>query len=480
MKNKMRKKAVFLGVIFLTAIIIIIILHLNMIESWRDLDRLSKMNYEGAFISMYDISCYSEEDFVTYRGIVTVKAKQPIERWNNLSRYLDRIFSSQNTVTNVYLGLDPAVLWERSQKREEKWEDNLAQYLTSYITARQDVSFEILLPTYQLAEWTKLSAAQMKENLNAYSRLIDDLSVYPNVIIYFLGGEQWLIANPANYLAGGQTNEEVSRKILLYTFCDQEYRILPSNSSILFERLTSLVEQERESPTVYPDLSDLCMVFFGDSILTHNEGSMSIPEVVGSLCGAQVFNCGEGGLPASGDPTMFFNLNGVISHFLTHDISGEPNHNFWRGLTNYMEEGHEGKKHCFVLNVGLNDYFIGVPVENPEDAYDTGTYAGALRTGIRSLKEAYPDAVILMMAPTYAVDSMEKNSEVGGVLTDYVDASVRVAEEMGTYCMNNYYDSGIGAENQADYLDDGIHPNEMGSFHLGRLIVEYLGHMLSE
>lgn len=482
MRSHIRKKTVFTGVIFLflAIVIVFIILYSNLIGIWKDLGRFSKMNYEGAFFSMYDISCYSEEDFVTYRGVLTVKAEQPVESWSILSRYLDRIFSSQNTVTNVFLGLDPAALWEKSQHKEEKWVKNLDQYLTSYITARQDVSFDILLPTYQLGVWTELSAAQVEENLNAYSKLIEGLSGYPNVTMYFLGGEQWLIANPANYMANGQTNVEVSRKILLYTFCDREYQILPSNSSILFEQVISQVEQEWTAPTIYPDLSKLCIVFFGDSILTCKEGSMSIPGVVEGLSGAQVYNCGEGGLPAAGNPTTFFNLNGVINHFMTQDISGEPNKNFGHGLTDYMEEDHEGKKLCFVLNVGLNDFFVGFPIENQADAYDTATYAGALRTGIRSLKEAYPDALILVMAPTYSIFTMNINSEVGGVLPDYVEAVVRVAEEMGVYCMNNYYDSGIDAESQAYYLADGTHPNETGCFYLGGQIVEYLGNVLSK
>lgn len=429
---------------------------------------------------MYDISCYKEEDFIAYRGILTVKPEQLVEGWSSLSGYLDDFFSSQNTVTNVYLGLDPAALWEESKKNEEEWAENLARYLTSYFTTRQDVSFEILLPTYQLDHWTGLNASQLEENLDSYRRLIEDLNGYSNVVIYFLGGEQWLIANPANYLECGQTNEDVSRKILLYTFCDQKYQITTVNSSILFERLISLVEQEWETPTVYPDLSDLCIVFLGDSILVYNAGTMSIPGVVESLSGAQVFNCGEGGLSAAGNPTEFFNLNGVINHFMTQDISGEPNENFGRGLTDYMEESHEGKKLCFVLNVGLNDFFNGLPIENQADAYDTSTYAGALRTGIRTLKEAYPDALILVMAPTYSVSTMDINSEAGGVLTDYVDAAVRVAEEMSVYCKNNYSDSGIDAENQAYYLADGTHPNETGSFYLGRQIVEYLDHILSE
>ena len=476
MKRGVRKKAIFAGVILflLAAVTLFLLFYSKWIGIWRDLERFSEMNYEGAFFSMYDISCYNEEDFATYRGVLTVKAEQPVERWRNLSRYLDRIFSSPNTITNVYLGLDPVVLWEKSQKKEEKWEENLARYLIPYITARQDVSFEILLPTYQLDHWTELSVSQLEENLNSYSRLIEDLSVYSNVTIFFLGGEQWLIANPANYLENGQTNEDVSRKLFLYTFCDKEYQIVPSNSSIFFDRLIAQVEQEWEAPTVYPDFSDLCMVFFGDSVFIYNAGSMSIPGVVGSLSGAQVYNCSQGGLSASGDSAEFYNLNGFINHFLTQDTAGLPDNVYLHELMDYIEDSHEGKRHCFVINVGLNDYFSGLPIENPTDAYDTKTYAGALRTGIRSLKEAYPEAVIILLTPTYTGEfssGREVNGDRGGVLTDYVEAAVGVAEDMDVVCMNNYNDSGINADTQEMYLADMTHPNETGSFLLGRQIM---------
>lgn len=479
MKERIPKKVVIIGVIvlFLAAVTLFILFGTGILGSFRDLHRFSEMNYNGAFFSMYDISCYNEEDFATYRGILAVKAEQPVKTWRNLSRYLSKIFSTQNTITNVYLGLDPVILWEKSQRKEEKWVENLSKYLIPYFTARQDVNFEILLPTYQLDHWTGLSASQLKEELDSYSRLIDDLSGYSNVTVYFLGGEQWLIANPANYLEHGQTNEDVSRKLFLYTFCDGKYQILPENSSIMFERLTSLVEQEREAPTVYPDLSDLCMMFFGDSVLVYNAGSMSIPGVVGSLSGAQVYNYGYGGISGSESLSGFPDLNDIIGRFLTQDASGPLDNNFVQELTDYIEESHEGKRYCFVLNVGLNDYFNGLPIENPEDAYDAKTYAGALRTGIRSLKDAFPDAIILVMTPTYTTGQsiIEEN-----VLTDYVDVAVRVAEEMGVYCKNNYFDSGIDAESLTYYLADGIHPNETGSFYLGRQIVEYIAGILSE
>ena len=484
-KNRIRRRIIGIGAILLILLVSIFysLFSAGTLQKRQDLNRLSSEDYQGVFFSMYDIGAYSEEDFVTYCGISVVKSDYHLQTWRDISKYLTEILSSSNSITNIYLGLDPMSLWESSNKDKEIWANNLERYLFPYFTARQDVEYEILLPIPSLQYWTKLDAAQLTERMEAYRELVEAMSSYSNVTTYFPGNEEWLIANPANYLENGQVNKDVSQKLFLYTFCDHHFQISLENVSETLEGLTSLIEQERQMPYTYPDLSNLCMVFFGDSVLVYNKGSMSLPGVIGGLSGAQVYNCGLGGMPASGNPAEFYNMNGMVNHFINQDIDGLAENDYLRGLMAYMDGDHQAKRHCFVLNFGLNDYFSGHPVENPEDNYDTGTYAGALRTGICALRENYPDALILVMTPTYTTlfsNGTEINSEVGSVLTEYVDAAVRVSEEMGVYCKNNYWDSGINAESQELYLADGAHPNEGGSLYLGRQIVEYIGSLASE
>lgn len=443
----------------------------------EDIASLSRGDYETVLLSMYTPEAFDAGDFEYYRGNSTVQAFHTFVNLADISDYLEQSFSCNINLTNVYIGLDPFAVSGLYEHQTSLYVEDYASYLTKYVEAHDDVIFELLVPAYSIEYLQTLSDSKYAELINAYRNLVNIYNPYDNVHIYFLGHEEWLIANSGNYAGFTSFMPSVLRLIVAYTMRDDRYILTLDNIEERFERMGELV---RETNLSYPDLSEWCMVFFGDSILTYNLGSMSIPGVVENLSGAQVYNCGEGGLPASGDPAEFFNLNGVINHFFTQDIPEESNGNFWRGLTDYMEEDHEGKKLCFILNVGLNDFFNGFPVENPEDAYDTETYAGALRTGIRSLKEVYPDALILVMAPTYVISAMDINSEVGGVLTDYVDAAVRVAEEMGVYCMNNYYDSGIDAESHSDYLMDGTHLNETGALYLGRQIVEYLDYIMSE
>lgn len=484
MKEK-KRTALKLGIsVFLIFVVLGLIIIIFQLPKWRDIARFSHESYNGAFLAMYDVSTYNEGDFAAFRGVPTLKADYMLKSWKDLTKYMTKVFSSHNTVTNVYLGLDPVIMWNQSRNDNVKLKENLEKYLTPYVSARTDVSFEILLPCPSLQYWVEMEEEKMEEDLKAYQWLVEDLSVYSNVKMYFLGGEPWMIMNPGNYLDATHTNAHVSQKILLHAFCDQNYQIVPDNAPDMLNSLTDLVNQEKNSPAVYPDLSDWCIVFFGDSVLEYYSGSFSIPGVVSGLTGAETYNCGVGGIPATEDPFASLSFNRMVTRFLEQDTKGlEEDSNYVKGLTEYMQTGHEGKRYCFVVEFGLNDYFGGHAVENPEDIYDIGTYAGALRTGIRTLQDAYPDSEILLLTPTYTVlfsGGTEINSEKGGKLTDYVDAALRVAEEMNVHCLDNYADSGIDAETYEKYLADGCHPNETGSFLLGNGILEYIGGVMTD
>lgn len=476
---KKKKPMVFrMGIfIFLLLLALVAVFFFFRLPAWRDLARFSRESYQGAFFSMYNIDTFREEDFTINKGVPTLIASYTVKDWRDISSYLTKILSSQNTVTNVFIGLDPAALWKKSHEDAERLDKDLEQYFAPYVRARSDVSFEILLYAPSIRYWTDMTEKQLEEALEAYRQLIEALSTWKNVKIFFVGGEQWLIMNPGNYLDGFQMNESVSRKIFLHTFCDMDYLISPENAADVTEGLHELISREKESPAVYPDLSDLCIVFFGDSVMVYNEGSYSVPGVVNGLTGAEVYNCGWGGAAAAGPTSEKLNFNGLLTRFIQGNAEGLEENDFRQGLTGYWNRESWDKKLCFVVEYGLNDYFCGLDVENLEDPYDTETYAGALRTGIRSLQESFPEAEILLLTPTYTAQfsgGEEKQGEMGGRLKDYVEAARRVAADMGIFCLDNYTDSGINGETSEKYLTDGTHPNETGSFLLGRKILEYI------
>ncbi len=150
-----------------------------------------------------------------------------------------------------------------------------------------------------------------------------------------------------------------------------------------------------------------------------------------------------------------------------------------RDMAAYYEKEKEqdGRRLCFVVNYGLNDYFNGSPVENAGEPLDISTYAGALRSGVRKLRAAYPEAVIILAAPNYVeyfTQGQEKQGAEGGCLTDYVDAAERVAREESVIFMNNYYDLGIDSSNSRFYLADGCHPGDNGRFMYAQALIRLI------
>lgn len=442
----------------------------------EDLVVLFEEDYEAVLLSMYTPEFFDVDRFGYFLGISAVQALHPFVNLADIGDYLEKAFLSNNMLTRIYIGLDPFEISRLYGHHASLYSKDYGKYLTEYVQTHNSVLFEFLIPAYSIDYMRSLSDKEFTELIDAYRTLVDLYVSYDNVAIYFLGHEEWLAANPGNYVSPVNCSPSILQIMVAYTLRDSRYALTPENREKRFACMAELVQN---SPVSYPDLSQWCMVFFGDSVFEYNAGSRSVPGVVEGLSGAQVYNCSKGGTSATENPRALMSLNRMITCFLEQDTEGlDEDNNFLIGLRDYMQESHEDKKLCFVVMFGLNDYFGGHPVENPEDSYDIGSYAGALRTGISTLKAAYPDAEILVLAPTYTAEfsgGTEKNSEVGGILTDYVDATVRVAEEMGVHCINNYADSGINADSQEKYLADGTHPNETGAFLLGTQIIEYMG-----
>ncbi len=440
-----------------------------------DLERILSENYDGIFTAMYNIEPFSEEDFTVYRGLKILKTSYVHENTSDIAEYLEKALQSDNPITNVYLGVDPACIWYASKEKVERWNQNLDQDLLCFISAYPEVSFEVMLAFPQLTYWKELSETKRESIVSVYLSFINRLAAYPNVVIYYPGSEEWLIKNPGNYKDTFTTNELLAQKLMLLTFCDRNYQITADNANMYFDRLKLLVQEETE----YPDLSEWCMVFLGDSIFGNYSGSFSIPGAVNGLSAAQVYNCAKGGTGASNEPNAGFHFLNAVNAFINKDrtVLGEEEQ-FSIGLKNYLADDHTNKKLCFIVNYGLNDYFSGHAVSAPDQ--EQASYENGLRMGIEKLKEAYPEAYILVLTPSYCSefsDGTERMSDRGGVLTDYVDAAMKISEELEVDCMNLYSELGVNSENHLHYLADGTHFNEAGRFMVAEHIVEHIGNI---
>jgi len=441
-----------------------------------DLTMLSGRTYDGALLSMHAPEAFSEMDFAMYLGQNIAVTSHSILDTRELSSYLDCIFNSGNPISSMYLCLDPELLWVNVDESTLKWKKRLNDDLYAYIEDHPGTDFKILLPYPYIDYWLDLTEQNLDTLLTLYHTLVNELSVYPNTKIFFPGFEKWLMVNPANYTDTlFDANEIITNKIFLYTFCDSAYQITPVNEDFFWNSIRETVAEEKASPTVYPDLSEWCLVFFGDSVLGNFPGTFSIPGYVSGLSGAACYNYAVGGTSASyrGGNQDFPNTVG--SFFDKNVTTTESGRLFTPNGT--QVDGLSDKKLCFIINYGFNDYFSGSPVDNPENAYDILSYKGGLRTCITTLQASFPDACYILVSPTHTAlfgNGTEITSDVGDVLPAYIEAARELADEMGLYFLDNYHESAITEENLDEYLSDGCHPNERGRLTLAIELMDYI------
>lgn len=426
-----------------------------------DLMLLSSEPYDSVLLSMHSTQTFSEEDFAYCIGGKTVITSHAVLDTRELAVYLDAVLGSGNEISCIYLCLDPELLWVHANQDPRTWESLLERDLYSYIAAYPHISFQILLPSPYIDYWLELGEKKFDTLLDVYHDLVVNMGAYSNVTTFFPGYEYWLMVNPLNFSGSMfDTNEVITQKLFLYTFCDGAYQITPANEDFFWNSLRETIQREKNTPTVYPDLSDRCLVFFGDSVLALSPGSFSIPGYIQGLSGAAVYNYAVGGTSAA-------NSFPIAADVFFGDAAGNEE----------LKKDIESKKLCFIINYGFNDYFSGISIDNPLDPQDTGTYKGSLRACISRLSSSFPDASLYLMTPTHTslFDSGRMVTEPeGDIFPEYIKAAEDVSEEMGLFFIDNYNDFIITSENLDEYLGDGVHPNEKGRLTIAVRIMEFL------
>lgn len=459
-----KKYIIFIIIAITLALLTIIFLCIFPKERRNDYSRFASESYDTAFLSMYPTDYFYEEDFSYWRGLTTVKAAYEIPDYSTLKSYLNVIGKSGNIIHTIYLGVLP----------EKLSADQLAALLQSY----PSVHFEIILPNPSMDYWLSMSDDECADTITAYRDFILPLLQYGNMSLYYFGATEWLISNPANYDSHFQTTAKASLTIMLNSDRDHRFLLDVEKAEEQLEKLTELIAQNRSTPLTYPDLSDYSIVFLGDSVIGNYDGATSIPGVVEGLTGATVFNLGLGGGKAAETPDNNCSLSDITTALITRDISDLPldmevsqDAQLQKNLSIYLE-AEPTKELCFVINYGLNDYFSGLPItsESPLDIY---TYGGAMKTAVKQIQEAFPNAKILLMTPnftSYYGNGTEHRYDAHHTLKDYTDTLFAVAQELDVLLLDNFNELGINADNHSHYLSDGCHPNETGRFLIGQRI----------
>lgn len=453
-------------------------------DSIRDSD-IAEVNLSApgcVMLSMLPPENFSAQDYERFCGISTVKASH---RFENLYDIRDFFHALEVRPDKVYLVFDPISVASLYGFHASLYGRAYTDTLLSVIGENGETSYDILLSGYSLEYWKTLSERKREAVVAAYRDFVNLFGGRPNVRICYLGGEEWLVANPGNYESENSCKEELTRLIVALTIRDDAYRLTAENMEDKFMVMRNLLDNKSPDPliseedfTTSVDLSGMDVVFFGDSVIGNFTGSTSIPGVVAGLSGAETYNFGVGGTTAtySGDPEEM-SLPAVVEAFLSGDVSRlSDDSRVKRDMEGYLSGRADGttRSTCFILNFGLNDYFTGMPIYEPLSDDGTSCYAGALRAAVTRLREAYPGCRVILMTPNYSVEfhgGMDIQSPDGGILSDYADAVLDVADEMDVEVIDNYYESGIDGSNVWTYISDGTHPNERGRYVIGRRIV---------
>lgn len=238
------------------------------------------------------------------------------------------------------------------------------------------------------------------------------------------------------------------------------------------------------------------IVCLGDSILGQARDATSIPAILGRELNVSVFNGAFGGTNMSRkseDRSITYFKDSLSMAALSLAIgyedfgpqqtvaSKENGTEYFEETVDRLEEIDFHKVETLIIGYGTNDYNGGTPIENPENLYDTYTYAGALRFSLEALQKNYPHLRIILLAPTYSwflakKETCEEWNSGYGYLEDYVDAVFRVAEEFQVEVVDLYHDFYPHEkwEDYARYTTDGLHPNEKGRELIAGKLAEYL------
>lgn len=230
---------------------------------------------------------------------------------------------------------------------------------------------------------------------------------------------------------------------------------------------------------------DMQIVFLGDSILDSDREDNGVASLISDGCNAKVYNMAMGGTTAALMPNERYDFSHWDSRGLlgvVNAILGNIGPELFEGYKagEILKECDFSKTDFFVIEYGINDflsrkvaqskYLEGGEVLNEEGVY---TYTGALDTAVCLLKERFPDAGILLIAPHYC-QIFEGDKYIGdsysldygcGTMVEFARGAGYVAgqhEEDGVMFYYAMDESGIDAYNADKCLEDGIHLTEEG------------------
>ncbi|MDE5939118.1 MAG: SGNH/GDSL hydrolase family protein [Lachnospiraceae bacterium] len=231
---------------------------------------------------------------------------------------------------------------------------------------------------------------------------------------------------------------------------------------------------------------DMQIVILGDSIMDGDRTESGAADIIGEQLNAKIYNMSMGGTTAALLPNDQYNFATWDSRCLlgvVNGILGNINTDIFDGYAagEVLKTCDFDKTDYFIIEYGVNDFLTGqIPNSRYLEGGDTlavdgtHTYTGALEDAVGRLRERFPDAGILLVAPhycqvfngsTFIGDGYSLDYGYGPLIT-YARGAGYVAglfEEDGVFFFNAFEDSGIDAGTADQYLADGIHMTPLGA-----------------
>lgn len=244
---------------------------------------------------------------------------------------------------------------------------------------------------------------------------------------------------------------------------------------------------------------DVRIVCLGDSLFGNVAYSPTIPAIMEEETGLKIINGAFGGTCMSctnyeGRSTFFedeLNMCHLAQAIARKDFTVQKygiNGNTYK--LDYFDESLEQlslvdftQVEILFIEHGTNDYNSGARLDDKSNPFNRETFGGALRYSLKLLQEAYPQLTIVLVTPAYCYFTDEQGNRIGdsdtldfggGILPDFIKLEKEIAEEYGLFVIDQYYDSGIYAENIEQYTLDGLHFNEEGRRLLAEPLIQYL------
>ena len=460
-----------------------------------DLMELEDKSYDGYFISMFDVKGFEPGDFSAFTGIepyVFKKSFDTEKASEYLNLYESLIFKEDDEVKDdtknagnkedekeagedekkagpavIYAGIDPMMIEKLSGDLD--LETYVGKKKESIIDAHKDTVFNIILPYYYIGHYASYSEPDISDMRNKYNKFVSLLSDSENVKIHFMNETEWICSNKCLFNEGSDISvKPENSKRIAANILTEAHVTAPEDFADRFSDFETTVLELDMSLQETADLSDTCVVIFGDSIFDLVRDDSSIQNVFSGYSGASVLNYSIGGVPAAriitdGYPEI---MGGELKDIETikKDISAEMT---------------EKKRLIFILEFGINDYLRSTPISNPEDYYDADTFEGALARAIDTeILYEWPDAEILIMGPgLVGLNDFGRIPyiEGGHTLQEYRNCSADLAEQRGFKYMDLSEYLGFTEEDFDSYFyADMIHYNELGRLTAGFKLIEFI------